>query len=349
MSSKMRLYYYLKLRRRIDRKILLDEKWDLKTSVQNGLKFFLATKKIKSFWLTDNKLYSFLNNEIKKFATKNHFIKPASGITLESVNQCKLIPWWFENLKSFDKRLWDNEARLIIQGSFADSKTTNYSDIDLVIFYKPFSENVLKIKKEIEIFLLQIDPLQHHGIFMIDVNTFDYYWQMDLPVEVLKKAKCFSDERYDLNIKGTLIENLGSLNAVKSILSIIQQFLKKDYKLIGLWEWKFFISQLLLLPTLLLGSKGEHIYKRESFEIVDKMFSKEAWYCIQRASEIRDLWPCRNELKEYESLRISVSEKPSKDPIKAIDILAISTANGPQFPDSLKALIRESEIIISND
>ena len=345
----MRLYDYLKLRRRIDRKILFNEKWDLKKSVRNKIDFFLTTKNIKSFWFEDYGLYSFLNIEIKKFAGKNHLIKDTSGITLDTITQCKLIPWWFANLKAYDKRLQDNEARLIIQGSFADSKTTNYSDIDLVIFYKPFSENVLKIKKEIEIFLLKIDPLQHHGVFMIDMNTFDYYWQMDLPIEVLKKAKCFSEESYQLNIKGSLIENIGSINAVKSVLSIIQQFIDNDYKLIGLWEWKFFISQVLLFPTLLLGSKGEYIYKRDSFEIAEKMFSNEAWYCIKRASEIRDSWPSRNEFIEYESLRTSVSQKPSNDPIKAIDILSISTANDPQFSDSLKALIRESEEIIYND
>ena len=349
MTAEMKLYRYLKLRRRIDRKIVLEEKWDLNKSFRNKIDFFLITKKIKPFWLKDDELYSFFNDEIKKFASKNHFIKLQSNITLESVDQCELIPWWFDNLKSYDNELRIYGARLIIQGSFADSKITNYSDVDLVIFYKPFSENVLKIKQEIEIFLLQIDPLQHHGIFMIDVDTFDYYWQMDLPVEVLKKAKCFSDEKYNLDIKGILIEHLGSLNAVKSILSIIQKFLEKDYKLIGLWEWKFFISQLLLLPTLLLGSKGNYIYKRDSFEIVKKLFSDKAWYSIDKASEIRDEWTNSNELTEYKNFRNSVSQKPSKDSMKVFDISSISTANDTQFSNSLKALITESEFIISND
>lgn len=349
MTSEMRLYDYLNLRRRIDRKILLDQKWDLKSSFRNRLKIFLVTKKVKSLWLKDKQFYWVLNNEIKNFATKNNLIKKFSGLQLESVNSCKLIPGWFANLKTFDKRLQDNEARLIIQGSFADSKTTNYSDIDLVIFYKPFSENVLKIKKEIEVFLLQVDPLQHHGIFMIDVNTFDFYWQMDLPVEVLKKAKCFSDDKWTLNIKGILIENSGALHAVKSIFIIIEQFLDKDYRQIGLWEWKFFISQLLLLPTLLLGSKGNYIYKRDSFDIVKKMFSNEAWYCITRSSEIRDNWPAGDTLKEYEDVRVSVAERPLKDPLKAIDFTPISIANDLQFYDSLKALIKETGYLISND
>jgi len=184
---------------------------------------------------------------------------------------------------------------------------------------------------------------------MIDVNTFNFYWQMDLPVEVLKKAKCFSDDTYSLNIKGILKENVGALNAVKSILIIIEQFLEKDYRQIGLWEWKFFISQLLLLPTLLLGSKGNYIYKRDSFEIVKKLFTDKAWHCIDRASEIRNEWPDGNKLKEYESLRNSISRKPSGDPIKVIDIPAISTGKDSQFSDSLRALIAESALLISND
>ena len=208
---------------------------------------------------------------------------------------------------------------------------------------------VSKIKKEIEVFLLNIDPLQHHGVFMIDINTFPFYWQMDLPVEVLKKAKHFGYTATRLAITGVLSEDIGSLKAAESIMEVINQFIGKDYRQVGLWEWKFFISDLLLFPTLLLGSKGKYIYKRDSFPLVKKMFSADAWYCIETASRIRDSWPEATTLKKYESVRHSVAEKPLEDVIKAIDIAQVSIENDGRFLLSLKLLIKESHLLIYND
>ena len=349
MSSQSKLYSYLKLRRRIDRKILFNQKWSFKYFSRNRIEFFLITKNINSLWANERYLYFLLNNKIKKFAEENNLIKPGFDLKIETVNNCKLIPSWFNDLKSYDKRLRDHKAKLIIQGSYADSEITNYSDVDLIIFYHPYSESVLEIKSEIEIFLLEIDPLQHHGVFMIDFNTIGYYWQMDLPVNVLKKAKCFSNENYSLSIKGILDENVSSFYAVKNIINIIKSFREKDYRLIGLWEWKFFVSQLLLLPSLLSGSKGNYIYKRDSFDVVKQMYSCNAWYCIEKASNIRDLWPGHDLLKPYENYRSSVVEKPREDAIKAIDCLAISTADDTRFSKSLSALAKETEVLISDD
>lgn len=349
MSLEDKLYKLLNLRRRIDRKILFQEKWPFKHTLRSIVELLLITKNIKTLWLEDQQLYLFLNKEIRRFSIKHNLIKPIPELKIESINDCNLIPWWFNNLKIYDKKLGAIGASLLIQGSYADSRITNYSDVDLVIFYHPFSKDVLKIKKEIEVFLLKIDPLQHHGVFMIDVTTFDFYWQMDLPLEVLKKAKCFSDNKCTLQIKGILKENTAALYAVKSTLITIKQFLNKDYKQIGLWEWKFFISQLLLLPTLLLESKGSYIYKRDSFEIAKKLFTQNAWYCIDRASYIRNQWPELVKFREYQNVRISVSQKPSKDPIRMIDLPLISTERDLEFADSLKALIEETASLISHD
>jgi|GEM_PF-5467609 hypothetical protein len=349
MSFESHLYVCLKLRRRIDRKILIKAKWPFKSFIKFRLEVFIATKRIKSFWLEEKKIYSLLNHTIKKIAKKNELIKPILAIQIDTVNHCELKPWWFENLRSYHTRLLPYSADLILQGSFADGQITNYSDVDLVIFYEPYSIEVLKIKEEIEVFLLQVDPLQHHGIFMIDKNTFDFYWQMDLPVEVLSKAKCFTDESYILKIKGVLKENISSFYAVKSTLLAMKEFLGRDYKLVGLWEWKFFLSQLLLLPTLILGSEGYYVYKRDSFDMVRKMVSQKAWHCIDRASEIRLAWPGSAFFKQYENLRNSVTEKPDVGLIKAISFPNISVFNDTRFSESLQALIKETEGLISND
>lgn len=349
MSEHNKLYNLLRLRRRIDRKVLLNQKWTSQYSLRNRVEILLRTQSVYSFVLKDKELYFLLNKKIEKFTRRNKLIKPCPAFQIESVNNCKLIPEWFKILTDYGERLALLGAKLIVQGSYADGEITTYSDVDLVIFYKPFDPGVLKIKKEIDTFLLSIDPLQHHGVFMIDINTFPFYWQMDLPVEVLKKAKYFGEYDVTISISGILLENQGSLNAAQSIINGINTFIRKDYHQIGLWDWKFFISDLLLLPTLLLGSQGNYIYKRESFPVAKKMFSKDAWYCIEKASAIRNVWPESASLEKYKSLRNSVSEKLVKDPTKAVDIIAVSVEKDSKFFGSLKILVEESKSIITND
>lgn len=348
MRGNNKLYSLLRLRRRIDRKILLNQKWPSQYSVRNRIEVLRHTKSVFSLWAKEENIYSLLNKKIEKYARKNNLITPYSTFQIESVNKCKLVPEWFQTLKEYGKQLDSLGAKLIVQGSYADSEITNYSDVDLVIFYKPFNSEVLKIKKEIETFLLTVDPLQHHGVFMIDIGTLSFYWQMDLPVEVLKKAKYFGDLDSTLPVTGVLSENTGSLKAAENVMNVIKKFLNKDYRQIGLWEWKFFISDVLLFPTLLLGSKGKYIYKRDSFPLAKEMFSKDAWYCIEKATTIRSLWPDAKTLKKYKNVRTSVSEKPVDDLIKVVDVAPVSVENDSKFTDSLRLLIKESEIIISN-
>ena len=349
MSEHNKLYKLLRLRRRIDRKILLHQKWPAQYSLRNRIEILLRSQRLNCLVIKDKQLYELLNKKIEKFAQRNKLIIPCAAFHIESIKSCRLVPEWFKVLDGYGKRLTSFGAKLIVQGSYADSKITNYSDIDLVILYKPFNPEVLKIKKEIEIFLLSIDPLQHHGVFMIDITTFGFYWQMDLPVEVLKKAKYFGASETTLTITGVLEENIGSQKAVESILTVIINFLDKDFNQTGLWEWKFFLSDVLLLPTLILGSKGKYIYKRDSFLVAKEMFSKEAWYCIEKATSIRDAWPAAENLQKYTSVRNTVSEKPVREAIKTVDLPNISVEKNSVFKDSLRLLVKETESLISND
>lgn len=349
MAERNKLYALLRLRRRIDRKISLNQKWPIQFSVRNKIEIFVNTLNFYSLVASDKNLYFLLNKNIEHFARKNNLNQACSSFEIESVNNCRIIPDWFKNLKEYGKRLDSLGAKLIIQGSYSDSEITAYSDVDLVILYKPFDQKILAIKKEIDIFLLSVDPLQHHGVFLIDINTFSFYWQMDLPIQVLRKAKHVGDSKLTLAITGVMLENKGSLNAAKNTLDLIKNFPGKDYNKIGMWEWKFFISEMLLLPTLILGSKGNYLYKKESFPVAKNMFSNDAWYCIEKATQIRNLWPAAETFKSYNSLRGTASEKPARDILKVIDISSVSVENDTKFLASLEDLIKESNVIVSHD
>ena len=81
----------------------------------------------------------------------------------------------------------------------------------------------------------------------------------------------------------------------------------------GVFFAKYFISQLLLVPALLLAFKGNYIYKRESFSLAKKLYSAEAWMSIEIASKIRSQWNQKNISKNYVELRKDITSKKLKE------------------------------------
>ena len=120
MTGNNKLYYLLKLRRRIHRKILLDHKWTSQYSIRSRIAILQKTKSPYSLWANDKGLYFLINKTIEQYATKKNLIQPYSAFEIESVDSCAIIPSWFETLKEYEKKLNSFGAKLIVQGSYAD-------------------------------------------------------------------------------------------------------------------------------------------------------------------------------------------------------------------------------------
>ena len=292
----------------------------------------------------DNKeIYKNLNTLILLIARKNNLLLDVDEFEIEKASDLKLSPFWFQKMDAYAEQLVDLEAYLMIQGSYADGKITNYSDVDLVIFFNNLSSDLIILKKEIESYILKIDPLQHHGIFMIDRKTINFYWQMDLPVEVLQRAKVFGKKALKLGIKNRINENLSSNQAAMMTINVINRTMLNSFKELGIWRWKFFLSQLMLLPTLLLASKGNYCYKGDSFHMIRKTFSQEAWHAIEEASRIRATWPNREEFNDYIIKRNSVTDNDFVDSIRLGDFGKLIPIDENRFKKSLKKLCQETE------
>lgn len=344
-----KIYQLLKLRRQLDRKILLGQTWGSVRLFKFWIKLLIQTKKVVnpfSLVFDEKSVYNKLSESIKITAEQEDLLLPIEPFKITSIYEGGFYQEWFEELAQFDLQLREYDAWLILQGSYADGAITEYSDVDLVIFYEPFNEKVLAIKQEIEEFLLSIDPLQHHGVFMIDKNTFKYYWQMDLPIEVLRKAKCFAKKSETLNITSRIDENISSQQAVNSTLKIILDFCDSDINSIGVWRWKFFLSQIMLLPTLILGAQGTYIYKRESFEKMRSSFSDEAWFSMQLASEIRRNWQIKEIALEYKKKRKNVRENLFQEEVKIPSLTTSQAIDFEKFKSSLLMFREETQKIL---
>ncbi|MCH7902356.1 nucleotidyltransferase domain-containing protein [archaeon] len=65
----------------------------------------------------------------------------------------------FQEFRQYAERLENRGSHLILQGSYANSTETPYSDFDEVVIGDIFDIKVVEIVKEIDVLILNIDPL----------------------------------------------------------------------------------------------------------------------------------------------------------------------------------------------
>ena len=180
-------------------------------------------------------------------------------------------------------------GQLILQGSQADRQTTPFSDIDLIVFGDLASTELQRHCFQLDQIILRADPLQHHGVFRYSHEMLKRYSESVLPLATLDCATTF--ER-PLNTSIQILNDRYSPAAtLRSFVYGLRSVLDDALKIRGMWDWKFKVSQFLLLPTLLAAVLGDYIYKGASFEYAREMYSTNAWLTIVELTRVRAEWP----------------------------------------------------------
>lgn len=288
-NPQLRLSELLKLKKNLENKFLNNSKFISYGNWRYRFKGVLISRSI-SFIFKANVVE--LINVVEKRLRNNfsNLKNKGESFTIYNLTEVYNNDWpdFFTKLIHFNEKLNQAEAILIVQGSYADNTFISYSDIDLVIIGR-LTEEVANLKKEIETYLIQIDPLQHHGVFFINKNSFSNYWMMDLPFATLKKALVMSEEG---NLK---IEVDTYFSEKYTPYDWIIQFFER-YKTfsispeMGVYSAKLVISETLLIPVLMLATKGIYVYKRDSFTIAKDYYSYNAWKYIEVTSALRTNW-----------------------------------------------------------
>jgi len=189
-----------------------------------------------------------------------------------------------------------NVTHIILHGSYATGDTTNFSDIDILVIVDvkfPSSLNGdIKLLKRILYQLYMIDPLMHHGLFFIDKWIIEnFYSEYFLPIETLQNGKIlYGNPQINLAVVNDHFLNFQIDRLLKIINSLDNNYIKKKSFKISDWHLKYFISSLLLIPSLILGTKGIFVYKKKSFDLAPEFISDKAWQPIKIAEQIRTNW-----------------------------------------------------------
>ena len=58
----------------------------------------------------------------------------------------------------------------------------------------------------------------------------------------------------------------------------------------NMYQFKYMLSVIMLLPTLWMNARGMNCRKGDSFELVRPYITPETWKIVEQASEVRRIW-----------------------------------------------------------
>ena len=246
-------------------------------------------------------LYSAFYSQVKNTDTKIKKYSVTCGKTFDTWEREIKDRYYLEPVftiyDSIQKGLKEYLLGVYLHGSLSTlDYVKGWSDLDALIIIKrevitdPYK--LLTLRKQLlkitsNFFL--IDPLQHHGFFVIAEQEMEYYPQHFFPLELFK----FSTSLSSNNGESVFYERDSFIERINVFFRFCD-YLKK-YKLNhrlpkNAYEYKCLYHSLLLLPTLYIEAKGKYCYKKFSFKMVQDEFRQGDWEIIDIVSQIRSDW-----------------------------------------------------------
>ncbi|TSC89673.1 MAG: hypothetical protein G01um10143_163 [Parcubacteria group bacterium Gr01-1014_3] len=170
----------------------------------------------------------------------------------------------------------------VVHGSLATMDfIPDFSDLDtFVVVKKEVCANTKLLSQlrdkvvQAQKLLSEIDSLAHHGFIFCAEQNLSYYPQHYLPVTVFRYAKSLDGPaKIQFNIRDSAEEAKENFYHYYDVFQKIAKTGKMENKPGSkLYQLKWFVSMLLLMPSLYLQAKGIYLYKKFSFDFVRHPF-----------------------------------------------------------------------------
>jgi hypothetical protein len=237
---------------------------------------------------------SIVSEEFKK-------LRPAETGFAEHEQECERYAGKNIIAKKISEYLNQNAKHYLVgayaHGSVGTSEEVAYSDFDGLAIVKnscladseKLFDLVLSLKAT-ETMMLEMDPLQHHGWFIIAESELDDFPEFYFPRILFNHAKCLVGQtafKVRLRKSGYHREFKEAFHNLSE--SILQKITDKSFQT-NYYQLKNWLSQILLLPAVFLQAEtGEGIFKKESFESIKKESDLNC-DVLSAISEIRKQW-----------------------------------------------------------
>lgn len=185
-----------------------------------------------------------------------------------------------------------------LHGSLASMDDIRYSDFDaLVIVKEEVCADPERLARTayalngLRKIMFAYDPLQHHGWFVLTTADLRCYCDAYFPLELFRHARSL------LPGTGTVVsarprdsrrEYEETLNRA---LNNIERKLANSGFPKDAFALKSLLSEIMLLPALFIqATRGQAIYKADSFQAAARYFEPSIWQAMDRVSAIRAAW-----------------------------------------------------------
>lgn len=249
---------------------------------------------VESYQLKKSSITLTLDLINKKLYTDNNFLKPIY-LMQEYLKKRKAI-YYFKHFI-----LHGSLATLDYIEGWSDVDTFAIINDDVVIDYKKLLRTRSLVFNIFKYFTI-IDPYQHHGVFVVTETDTKFYPQAYLPFETLKYSKVIIGDNELLFTERK--ETLECLVYFWKAVQIIRNAYMTRFPFKNYYFMKLFLSYLNTLPTYYLQAKGIHVYKKYSFEIVEREKLK-GWESVKIATYLRKNYTRKNILPTNISVRIN--------------------------------------------
>lgn len=196
-------------------------------------------------------------------------------------------------------------VQVFVHGSWADSSRTAFSDLDDFVIVDDNLTPTERIElqrrlNDIEFHFQRIDPLQHHGHWLINKNELKNYDNSFIPLFVLQNAVSVVGPN---TLHGIVNPGKTMAGLVKNIIGTCRNIERYQQRLergcLNIYELKCFVGSILLLPPLIFQVLGSELDKRSAILNADKIISDKCLKLIEFATQCRNNWRLITESEEY--------------------------------------------------
>lgn len=249
------------------------------------------------------------NLSIKPYVPEDHQTGPLT-----------VVNFMYESMKQF--RVDELVSHFILHGSLATGDyVEGWSDVDTLVVVKKEtinnSELLCRLRHQsfMEAWLKMVDPLCHHGLIFVseyDLQSYPSYYMPIPAIEngmaliggdlYIRERECKEEIRQGLLSRIALIRNAHQERLLKHH-DYYGEYLEENYANYenGMYQMKYYLGLISLLPAQLLGLQGRPCYKGGSFDLARPLFSDEAWKIVDKITQIRLKWGQEEKpRKEYE-------------------------------------------------
>lgn len=132
--------------------------------------------------------------------------------------------------------------------------------------------------------LYRIDPLQHHGVMLASAQDADFYAQHFFPLELFRHAKTVAGRRASFGVRDGRFDELVIMHQTLHGLLCSEQ---GQLEALSVHRLKWRLQLVLLLPALSFMTERRYMYKRDSFQEIEKILGRDELRSLRACSRAR--------------------------------------------------------------